>query len=446
MKIAIIGAGISGLTAARLLHTEHEIHVFESSEQPGGHSNTVCFELDGQQYSIDTGFIVFNDRTYPNFIALLKTLGVEGLATTMSFAVRCDRTGTEYCGSNLNGLFAQRSNLCRPSFLKMVYDILRFNRLGTNDGHDSGEEMTVAEYLRWRGFGKEFAEHYLLPMGAAIWSCPTGTFQNFPIRFILEFYRNHGLLSLTNRPQWYTIPGGSRKYVERLCDPFKHRIHVRSPVLAVTRETKSVRIKTKDNEAEFDEVIFSCHSDQAMRMLTDATTLEREVLSSFLWEVNDTVLHTDTSVLPSRRNAWAAWNYRIHRNDVNRATVSYNMNILQHLKSSHTFCVTLNDSESIAPEKIISRHTYSHPVFTTARSKMQRRHGELIRNNRTSYCGAWWGNGFHEDGVTSAIAVCEKFGISRAFLNESAGPDAREGQTLKAESIAALVNEGAACE
>lgn len=412
MKIAIIGGGISGLTCAWQLNRSHEITVFESGAQPGGHSNTVEFEYGGRRFQVDTGFIVYNDRTYPNFMKLLKYLGVEGVATEMSFAVRCDRTGIEYSGSGLKGVFAQRRNLFRLSFLRMVSDILRFNREGTRDAGSVDNTETVQEYLTRGGYSQAFADHYLLPMGAAIWSCPRGTFGEFPIRFILEFYRNHGLLALRNRPQWYTIPGGSRRYVNQLVHPFQDRIRLRTPVSSVRRLADSVAVVTDHGEEHFDEVIFACHSDQALKMLDDPTETERRILSGFPYELNDAVLHTDTSILPRTRTAWSAWNYRIGTDQESRATITYNMNILQHISSSDTFCVTLNDTSGIDPEKIISRHRYAHPVFTTQRAELQKQHSRLIRRNRTSFCGAYWGNGFHEDGVNSALSVCGAYGIA----------------------------------
>lgn len=411
MKLAIIGGGISGLTAARLLCSRYHVEVFEAEPRPGGHSNTVSFELDGQDYSIDTGFIVYNDRTYPRFMELLEVLGISGVPTEMSFAVRCDRTGVEYSGTDLNGLFAQRANLCSPRFLRMVADILRFNRQGTNDARSVDPRETVGNYLRRRGYGQAFCEHYLLPMGAAIWSCPRGTFAEFPIQFILEFYRNHGLLSLTNRPQWYTIPGGSRNYVERLIEPFRGSLRVGDPVRRVSRDDSGITLQTENGEARFDEVIFACHSDQALSLLADPHPLEQRILNGFPYSQNEAVLHTDVRVLPRARRAWSAWNYRIGVNPEERATITYNMNILQHIESPHTFSVTLNDSELISEDQVISRHRYSHPIFTVERASLQAEHYQLIRSRRTSFCGAYWGNGFHEDGVRSALAVTSAFGV-----------------------------------
>ena len=411
MKVAIIGAGVSGLTCAWLLHPHHEVTVYESEPVVGGHSNTVEFDCDGKIFRIDTGFIVYNDRNYPKFMKLLSRLAVRGVPTAMSFAVRCDRTGIEYSGSGLAGVFAQKRNLLRPSFLRMVSDILRFNRAGAEDSERDLGTMTVGEYLRQNGYGTSFSEHYLLPMGAAIWSCPTGTFADFPVQFILEFYRNHGLLSLTNRPQWYTIPGGSRRYVERLSAPFAKSIRTNSAVQRVVRDADGVSVMTSSDISRFDEVIFACHSDQALRMLEQPSGLEEKVLSGFPYQINEAVLHTDSSVLPRCRKAWSAWNYRIADSKDTAATVTYNMNILQHIQSPKTFCVTLNDSERISDSAVISKHKYAHPVFTTQRAVVQSMHDQLIRRNRTSFCGAYWGNGFHEDGVNSALAVCRRYGV-----------------------------------
>ncbi|MBL8819026.1 MAG: FAD-dependent oxidoreductase [Planctomyces sp.] len=433
VRVAIIGGGVSGLTAAWLLRNTCEVTLFEQDRRVGGHSNTVSFQKDGDQFSIDTGFIVYNDRTYPHFQSLLAQLGVEGVPTEMSFAVRCEESGTEYCGSNLSGLFAQRSNLFSPKFLRMILDILRFNKIGTLDADAPDHAMTVGEYLKKHRLGSDFADLYLLPMGAAIWSCPTGSFADFPIGFILEFYRNHGLLSIRNRPQWYTIPGGSRRYVDRICQVLGNRLRAGLAVESVIRSAESVLVRTAAGTEQFDEVIFACHSDQALRLLEDASSLERQVLNAFPYEPNEAILHTDESVLPIRRRAWAAWNYRVTRDSLARPTVSYNMNILQHISSRHTFCVTLNDAGMIDPAKIISRHMYSHPVFTLERAPMQARHGELIRNNRTSFCGAYWGNGFHEDGVVSALAVAKRFGIQS--INDSAKPVGLSTDSAKPISV-----------
>lgn len=406
MRIAIIGAGISGLTAAHLLHSRHEVTLFESGDHVGGHAHTVDVEVDGDQQAIDTGFIVYNDWTYPNFIGLLDELQVESQATEMSFSVRCDRTGVEYCGSNLNGLFAQRRNLLRPRFHRLLSEILRFNREAPRLLQASAEEVLVGEYLRERGYGREFIEQYLVPMGSAIWSCPAEKFEKFPMRFIVEFFHNHGLLSIFRRPTWRTIRGGSREYVQKLIRPFRDRIRLKSTVTRVSRSPGAVTLVVPGDVLHFEHVIFACHSDQALRMLADPTRVEQELLGAFPYEPNVVVLHTDASVLPRSRRAWAAWNYHVPRESAGKATVTYNMNILQRLQSRQTYCVTLNEEARIDPARVLLRQVYHHPVFTARRREAQRRQGDLLAANRTSFCGAYWGNGFHEDGVNSARAVC----------------------------------------
>ncbi len=428
MKIAIIGAGISGLTAAYRLSIAHDVALFEANDYLGGHTNTVEVELDGERHVIDTGFIVFNDWTYPNFIKLMDELGVRSRPTSMSFSVRCDSANLEYNGSSLNGLFAQRRNLLRPSFYRMLADIVRFNRdapeLVLN--RPTTDETTVGEFLARHCYSREFAEHYLLPMGAAIWSCPVGTFENFPIRFIVEFYINHGLLSVRNRPTWRIIDGGSRNYVVKMAERFRDRIRLSTPVEQVRRSANDVVIVPRNGPPEsFDHVVFACHSDQALRMLADPTATERAVLSEFPYGRNIAVLHTDRSVLPKRRRAWASWNYHVSgqssktnlssSNSEQAATVTYQMNLLQHLRSRHVFNVTLNSDEQIDSAKVLRRIEYHHPIFTVRRAAAQARHRELINVYRTSFCGAYWGNGFHEDGVVSALRVCE------ALLPKEAG-------------------------
>ena len=414
MKTAIIGSGISGLTAAWLLHRTYDVTVFEANDYIGGHTHTVDVDYDGEQFAVDTGFIVYNDWTYPNFIALLEQLGVANQPTSMSFAVRCDSTNTEYNGSSLGGLFVQRRNLFRPRFHLMIRDILRFNRESLALLESDGEELTVDEYIKRNGYSDEFASQYLIPMGAAIWSCPPETFGQFPMRFIVEFYRNHGLLSVRNRPQWRVIAGGSHRYIEKLTAPFADRIRLKSPVTAIDRDADGVSIRATGQEAErFDQVIFACHSDQALRILGEsATPVERKLLGEFPYQENTAVLHTDASVLPKRRRAWASWNYHVREDwPGSDATLTYNMNILQSLKARHTYCVTLNSSDLIAPDRVIDQFVYHHPIYTTRRRAAQQRHAELINQNRTSFCGAYWGYGFHEDGVNSALAVCRGLGV-----------------------------------
>lgn len=409
MKLAIVGSGISGLVAAYRLHPRHEITVFEANDYLGGHTNTVDVDQDGERHAIDTGFIVFNDWTYPNFIGLLDELGVASRPTTMSFSVRDERSGLEYNGHSIGTLFAQRRNLLRPSFYRMLADILRFNREARALVSECHDQTTVGEFLARYGYSQSFVQQYLLPMGAAIWSCPPGRFAQFPIRFIVEFYHNHGLLNLLRRPTWRVVGAGSRTYVRAISHPFRDRIRLRTPVQSVYRFKDRVAVHPRRGEVEwFDHVVFACHSDQALQILgEDATQTERELLSAFPYERNVAVLHTDISMLPRTRRAWASWNYRVQEgeSDTASASVTYNMNILQGIRSQNTFCVTLNDESRIAPDKVLRRFEYQHPVFTTRRSAAQARHGQLLGRNRSSFCGAYWGNGFHEDGVNSALAV-----------------------------------------
>lgn len=417
MRIAIVGAGISGLVAAYRLHPDHEIVVFEAGDKPGGHTNTVRVQIERDVYAIDTGFIVFNEWTYPHFIELMNALGVASQPTQMGFSVRDDVTGLEYAGQNLNSLFAQRRNLLNPRFLRMLMDILRFNRQALDRADELSPSMTVAEFLQSGRYSTAFAQQHLLPMGAAIWSCPIGTFSQFPIRFIVEFYRNHGLLNVVNRPTWRVICGGSQTYVDALTATFGDRIRLRSPVASVRRQSDGVTVCVRGHQPEaFDHVVFACHSDQALRILgSEATSTERDVLGQFPYGRNVAVLHTDTSVLPRCRRAWASWNYRLTGNCDAPASVTYNMNILQGLRSPHTFCVTLNDESQIEPAQILGRFEYDHPIFTTERSAAQARHGELLTANRTSFCGAYWRNGFHEDGVVSALRVVDALRTRETF-------------------------------
>lgn len=426
MQVAIIGSGISGLTAAYRLSSTHDVTLFEANDYPGGHTNTVDVEIEGEHHAIDTGFIVFNDRTYPNFVAMLAELGVRSRPTSMSFSVRCDATNLEYNGSSLNGLFAQRRNLARPGFFRMLRDIMRFNREAPRliQTQSADDEVTVGQYLAQERYSQEFAENYLLPMGAAIWSCPLGTFADFPVRFIAEFYRNHGLLSIRNRPIWRVIEGGSRRYVKQMLARFTGRLRLSSPIEHVTRTGSGVLVRPRHELAtRFDHVIFACHSDQALRMLADPTATEQAVLSQFPYSRNIAILHTDPSVLPKRKRAWASWNYHLsgQRADVasRSASVTYQMNLLQHIRSRHVFNVTLNSEQQIDPARVLRRIEYHHPVFTARRSAAQSRHGELINVNRTSYCGAYWGNGFHEDGVVSALRVCESLLPTSSLLLKS---------------------------
>ena len=405
MNIAIIGTGISGLTAAWHLHGAHDLTIFEANDYIGGHTNTVKVEYSGHRYAVDTGFIVFNDWTYPNFIGLLEQLGVASQPTLMSFSVRCERTGLEYNGQDLNTLFAQRFNLFRPSFHRMLRDILRFNREAPAL-LDGDRAITLNDYLREQGYSREFVEHYVIPMAAAIWSAEPDLMGDMPARFFVQFFKNHGLLSISNRPQWRVIQGGSRSYIGPLTAPFHDRIRLNCPVESIRRLPNCVQIKPKYGGVEhFDEVIVATHSDQALRLLADPTPKEQEILGAIPYQENEAVLHTDARLLPHRKLAWAAWNYHLPTQPQTRVAVTYNMNLLQNLDAPVTFCVTLNRSEAIDPARVLYRTTYHHPVFTAEGVKAQARRDEISGVNRTWYCGAYWRYGFHEDGVNSGLAV-----------------------------------------
>lgn len=408
MRVAIVGAGVSGLVTAHLLHRAHDLTLFEAGSKVGGHVNTVRVALDDRSWEVDTGFIVYNERNYPNFSRLLADLGVETQPTTMSFSVRCESTGLEYNGSTVRQLFAQKRNLLRPSFYRMLRDILRFNREASANVARFEPDCSLGEYLERGRFSEEFTEHYLIPMASAIWSVPRRQVLDMPTEFFVRFFDNHGMLTVNNRPQWRVISGGSQRYVDALVGSFNDRIRLNTAIHRVLRHEDRVEV----NGESFDQVIFACHSDQALRILGDATPTEREVLGSLPYQANEVTLHTDTTLLPRKRGAWAAWNYRLTGADDAPATVTYNMNILQSLSASRTLCVSLNTVAELDPAKILFTTQYHHPVYTTGGTAAQRRRAEISGVRRTHYCGAYWGNGFHEDGVNSALDVAAWFGAA----------------------------------
>lgn len=414
MKIAIVGSGIAGLSCAYLLARRHEITVFEADARVGGHTHTVPVTVDGREYAVDTGFIVFNDWTYPNFIRLLGQLGVAFKPTEMSFSVNDPDTGLEYNGNNLNSLFAQRSNLLSPGFWGMLRDILRFNKEARRDLAEQriDTDTTLDDYLKAGGYGERFILHYIVPMGAAIWSMPMAEMLNFPLQFFVRFFENHGLLSVSNRPQWQVIEGGSSAYITPLVESFKERIRLNCPVGRIDRDEHGVVIHSPAGIERFDKVVLACHSDQALRLLGDPDDKEREILGALPYADNEVVLHTDTRLLPTRKRAWASWNYRLGGAGHTQAAVTYDMNILQGIQSDTTFCVSLNQSAGITPSKVLARFTYAHPQFSLAAVAAQQRWAEIDGAQHTHYCGAYWANGFHEDGVVSALRVATAFGES----------------------------------
>jgi predicted NAD/FAD-binding protein len=416
----VIGTGISGLTCAHLLSRQHKVTVFEANDYIGGHTATVDVEVAGKQYAIDTGFIVFNDRTYPRFEKLMAQLNIKSMPTEMSFSVNNAITGLEYNGHNLWSLFAQRRNLFRPSFYKFLGEIVRFNN-GCKAIYEADKypSTTLGEYLDQNNFSAFFCEHYILPMGAAIWSASIDDMRGFSLRFFIRFFQHHGLLNINDRPQWYVLEGGSRSYIPALTAPFKERIHLNSPVTGIKRNNDGVQIQVLNGEwQQFDDVVLTCHSDQALAMLTDPSQDETEILAPMAYQNNEVVLHTDINVLPKRKAAWASWNYRLDgENELDiaqrPASVTYNMNILQCLpKDAPTFCVTLNQTDLIDESKILRKFNYAHPVFNDASMKSQAKKSLINGKRHTYYAGAYWHNGFHEDGVRSAVDVCNLFGIT----------------------------------
>ncbi|MGZ8252625.1 MAG: NAD(P)/FAD-dependent oxidoreductase [Methylophilaceae bacterium] len=425
MKIAIIGAGIAGNTLAYHLHKDHQVTVFEAGGYIGGHTHTHDIEHNGKRYSVDTGFIVFNDRTYPNFIQLLNELGVAWQPSSMSFSVKCEKTGLEYNGTTLNSLFAQRRNLFKPSFYRMIREILRFNQKSLAL-LDDGAEIKLGDYLTQNNYGREFIDYYIIPMGSAIWSTEARQMMDFPARFFVRFFHNHGMLTVNNRPEWRVIKGGSARYIEALTAGFRDAIRLNTPVASVRRLKRSVRVTPLGGaEESFDWVFFACHSDQALTLLSDASAQEQEILSAIPYQENDIVLHSDISLMPKRKLAWAAWNYHVTPEPAERVAVTYNMNILQGLDCAEPLLVTLNHTKNINPVKVIKRITYHHPVYTTAGAAAQARHAEISGVNRTGYCGAYWRNGFHEDGVVSALEALKHFHHAQSLHGKN---NASQGQ------------------
>jgi uncharacterized protein len=412
MKIAIVGAGISGLVAAHLLHREHEIVIYEANDYAGGHTNTIRVDTPHETHHVDTGFIVMNDRNYPNFTRLLDRLGVVRQATHMSFSVKAEEHDFEFSGTP-RGLFCQPSNLVSPRFQRMIVDLLRFNRALRRllDDEESGESMH--DFLARHSFSRAFVERLIVPQMSAVWSADPRQAGSFPARFIAEFFANHGMLGFRNRPQWSTVAGGSARYVEALTAPFRERIRLNAPVDSITRSGEHVEVMAAGAQPErYDHVIVATHSDQALRLLRDPSAREHELLGSIAYQSNEAVLHTDSTLLPRRRAARSAWNFHLLREPKPLSTVTYYMNHLQRLSSESDFCVTLNRSEAIDPAKVIRTINYSHPMYTPSGVAAQTRHSAISNlERRTHFCGAYWGWGFHEDGVLSALRACEPFGV-----------------------------------
>ena len=408
MKVAVIGSGISGLVCAYLLDRYHDITVFEASGKPGGHVHTVGTKGKNGTHQVDMGFIVFNEANYPGFCKLLEQLGVGSKATRMGFSVSDDSLGIEYSGESKKGMFGSLRNIANPFHHKMVFDILKFHKVAKLENLKEGE--TVSEFVNRHQLGRRFQTHYLYPLGSALWSCPENTFASFPMEFAIDFFSNHKMLQVKGRPVWRVVKGGSRAYVDKIVDILGDCIRLNSPVHSVVRMSDSVKIVTDQGEETFDEVIMACHADQSLRLLQSATPAEREALECFPYENNEVLLHTDTSVLPKRTSAWASWNAKTDGKNGGKSTVTYNMNILQGIEDETQFCVSLNQGGRVKRETHIEEVDFSHPTFAKGRKEVQTRHTEFIRNDRVSFCGAYWGYGFHEDGLQSGLRVCKAFG------------------------------------
>ncbi len=411
MRIAIIGSGISGLTSAYLLNQDHEVVVYEANDYIGGHTNTVDVSLNGQQYAVDTGFIVFNEKTYPNFIKLMKRLDVGWQNSIMSFSVQCEKTGLEFNPSNLNSLFIQRRNLLRPSFYRMLWDVMRFKRDSAALLESDDYKMTLAAFLTGKGYSQAFMQHFIIPMGEAVWSADPVKFNQFPARYFAQFFKNHGFLNIKDQPQWLTVKGRSRQYIKPITKSYADQIRVSCPVASVRRHADCVEIHPQNQAAEkFDQVVIATHSDQALSLLDDPTDAEQNILGLIPYQKNQAVLHRDESLLPIKKAAWASWNYHIPKEDLGRVAVTYDMNILQSIGAPRELCVSLNLAKAIDPAKIYREMIYHHPVYNPDSLAARHSHREINGVNRTHFAGAYWGYGFHEDGVVSALEVCKHFG------------------------------------
>ncbi|MDO6566156.1 FAD-dependent oxidoreductase [Alteromonas sp. 1_MG-2023] len=417
-NVAIIGTGISGLTCGYLLNKDAKITVYEANDYIGGHTATKKIDDDGIERNIDTGFIVFNDWTYPSFIKLMKQLNVAYQPTEMSFSVTSEKANIEYNGNTINSLFAQRRNMLRPRFWRIVRDILKFNKACkafVAEQRDTSS-MTLQDVINELKLSDDFARYYILPMCAAIWSASLAETRQFPLTFFLQFFNNHGLLNISDRPQWYTIKGGSSTYIPPLTASFKNNIKLSCGVTNVKKVDHKWQVTdTSGSHVLFDDVIFACHSDQALAMLDTPTVAHQEVLGAIGFANNEVVMHKDTNQLPKRKLAWASWNYRL-KDDASEedrpASVTYDMNILQRIDAKNTFCVTLNNTAEIDQNTVLGTYQYSHPQFSATMVNAQQNRKKICGVDNLHFCGAYWYNGFHEDGVHSALDVCERFGVS----------------------------------
>jgi len=406
MKVAVIGSGISGNTLSYLLNKNHDVTLYEKDKRIGGHSHTHEITINNKKIHVDTGFIVFNKKTYPLFTSLLDDLGVKYENSNMSFSVFSKKNNFEYNGTTLNSLFSQRSNLLNPRFIKMIFEILRFNKEAIKL---KSKTILLKQYLKNNNYSAYFCKNYILPMGAAIWSSDIKTILNFPAYFFINFFKNHGMLSVTNRPQWLTISGGSEKYVKKLTSSFKSKIRLNSKIKNVIRYKNYVVIEDNGRKEKYDYVFFACHSDDALEILQKPTSDEVEILKTLPYQKNDIILHTDSSIMPQKKLSWAAWNFNIDSPEDSPITLTYNMNILQNIKTNEAVLVTLNTKQPISKDKVIKKLQYTHPKFSKESIRAQLKNKIISGKNRTFYSGAYWGKGFHEDGVKSAYEAVKIF-------------------------------------
>ena len=408
MKIAIVGSGISGNSLAYTLSKEHDITLFEKNNRLGGHSHTHEIISQGKKINVDTGFIVFNKKTYPLFTKLLDELNVQYEKSDMSFSVFSKDKNFEYNGTSINTLFSQRKNIFNYKFIRMIYEIIKFNKVALTL-LSAKTEISLETFLRQNNFSDYFCKNYILPMGSAIWSSNINSMLKFPAVFFVKFFNNHGMLNINDRPQWLTVTNGSKEYVEKLTASIKKNIRLNCPVKAVKRNKDSVEVKSSDGTEIFDYIFFACHSDEALKLIIDPSAQEKEVLSSIPYSKNEVTLHTDESIMPNNKLTWAAWNYNIDSTNDMPIALTYNMNILQNLKTQQTILVTLNDNGNINPEKVLKKINYDHPLFSLRSVEAQKNYGIISGVNRTGYAGAYWGNGFHEDGISSAYNAIKFF-------------------------------------
>ena len=408
MKIAIVGSGISGNSLAYTLSKEHDITLFEKNNRLGGHSHTHEIISQGKKINVDTGFIVFNKKTYPLFTKLLDELNVRYEKSDMSFSVFSKDKNFEYNGTSINTLFSQRKNIFNYKFIKMIYEIIKFNKVALTL-LSAKTEISLETFLKQNNFSDYFCKNYILPMGSAIWSSNINSMLKFPAVFFVKFFNNHGMLNINDRPQWLTVTNGSKEYVEKLTASIKKNIRLNCPVKAVKRNKDSVEITSSDGNEIFDYIFFACHSDEALKLISDPSAQEKEVLSSIPYSKNEVTLHTDESIMPNNKLTWAAWNYNIDSTNDMPIALTYNMNILQNLKTQQTILVTLNDNGNINPEKVLKKINYDHPLFSLRSVEAQKNYGIISGVNRTGFAGAYWGNGFHEDGISSAYNAIKFF-------------------------------------